>query len=65
MKIKRSWNGLREVAEKQGVQLDELNELIAENKRINKELKVTKKYILKNSHSHYIMILYKPVINYA
>lgn len=37
--LKEVENGLREVAEKQGVQLDELNELIAENKRINKELK--------------------------
>merc|ERR1712151_534110 len=37
--LKEVENGLREVANKQGMQLDELNELIAENKRINKELK--------------------------
>ena len=63
MKIKRSWNGLREVAEKQGVQLDELNELIAENKRINKELKVTKKIYIEEFTLYHD--LYKPVINYA
>jgi len=39
IRLKEIENGLREMAEKQGMQLDELNELIAENKRINKEMK--------------------------
>ena len=48
IRLKEIENGLREMAEKQGMQLDELNELIAENKRINKEMKVCMSYIIVN-----------------